>query len=427
MANQDTKAFTVATDALIASVILQASRRLVVVAPALSCVVTDAIAQRSQTLHAEAITLVLDVDPEVYRLGYGEIGALETLQHLATAHGIALRRQPGVRIGLVIADDETLIYVPTPRLVEAGPNTHGAANAIRLHTAPHTIEADLGLGGGDRPPVGRTNLTVRDVESAKLDLGINPPQKFDLARKVKVFNAFIEFVELKVTGAEFSRRTITIPSYLLAVADERTREQLHATFRLVPPGDDLSGDAIEKDRHLYTKHFLRVIPKYGTVVLRRDKEQFLAGVGKLETAVEKFGLRVKTAIQARIDQNVTELTHSLLPALTERPPEEWIPSSREKLDKATVERHLKDDLRAAFGTADRLIGEMSVRCMFKGVTYELLNDPKFVAAANGAVPELQSLHHEFHAAHEAPDPDDDKAAPAAEKQSGASDRDPQRD
>jgi hypothetical protein len=232
----------------------------------------------------------------------------------------------------------------------------------------------------------------------KHDLDVNPPQKFDLARRVRVFNAFIEFVELEVRGTEVSRRMVSIPSYLLAVADAHTREQLRTTFRLVPPGDKLSGNDIDRDRRIHTGRFLTVIPNYGTVVLRRDREAFDAGVKKLEAAVQAFADRVRENIQVRIDRNIKELVKSLLPALTKRPPREWIPSTNERPDKDTIKALLEDDLREAFGTANSLVREMGVRCRVKGVTYELLTDDAFIEAATRAIPELERFHQEFEAA-----------------------------
>ncbi len=327
-----------------------------------------------------------------------EFAALEDLRRAATEVGADIRHQPGLRIGVVIADGRTLIYTPTARLVEAGENTHGAANAICLGAAPRNLEADLGLDQGAAPQVGRRFLGTDQVESVKNALELNPPQKFDLARKVRIFNSFIEFVELEVLGTEVSRRTVTIPSHLLAVADARTREQLHATLRLVPSDNKLSGEAIDRDRKLLTKRFLHVIPRYGTVVHRRDKEEFERGINDLRAAVVRFSKAVREQIQGAIDKNRDELVSSLLPALSQRPPREWVPSSGNHPDKATIRHYLEQDLKAAFGTADQLIREMKVRVMFKGVTYELLSDPAFLKAATTAIPDLERFHTETDAA-----------------------------
>jgi hypothetical protein len=396
----DTEAFKIATDEVLAGIVKAASRRLVVVAPAVTSAVANAISERATALRADAITLILDSDPEVYRLGYGTLEGLQEIEKAAGNHGITIRRQPGVRIGLIIADDQTLIFTPTARLVEAGPNTQGGANAILLQGLPRNIESDLGFQGAGLPQVGRTPLSAGDVAAITGDLEMNPPQKFDLARKVRVFNAFIEFVELEVRGTEVSRRMVSIPSYLLAVVDAETRKQLRASFRLVPEGHSLSGSDIEKDRRLFVSQYVKVIPNYGTVVLRKDRPAFDAAVKTLEGAVKAFGERVKADIQQRIDENITELVKSLLPALIERTPQEWIPSTGEPPNKETIRARLTEDLRRAFGSAQSLVRDMSVRCRVKGVTYELLNDKVFLESAAKALPELERFHREFVTAEE---------------------------
>ena len=63
-----------------------------------------------------------------------------------------------------------------------------------------------------------------------------------------------------------------------------------------------------------------------------------------------------------------------------------------------MRQFLDDDLRRAFGTADRLTKAMEVKLVFNGVTYELLTDAKFLEAARQVLPELQKLYDEFDAA-----------------------------
>ncbi len=331
--------------------------------------------------------------------GYGTLKALEQVEEAATAGGITIRRQPGVRIGVIIADNQTLIFAPTAALVEAGPNTQGAANAIGLSGPQRTIEADLDRTDETPPRVGRSLLTPEDVEKVKRDLEANPPQKFDLARKVRVFNAFFDFVELKVIGADLARRTVALPPHLLAVADKKTREQIETRFRLLSPEDNLSGKAIAKDRELLTRRYLHQVSNFGSVVLHREKEAFLKEVDGLRATVEKFSKEVEARIQEQIDKAVSELVKALLPALAKRPPSEWVPSSGVKPDRDTVKLFLEKDLRKAFGSAGSITQAMDVRCVVKGVTYDMLTDPDFLGAAAKALPELQQrFHKEFDAA-----------------------------
>jgi hypothetical protein len=298
---------------------------------------------------------------------------------------------------MVIADDQTLVFTPVPRLVEAGPNTTAGANAIRLGPAPKAIEAELGGTGEDSLRIGRQTLSPGRFEETKAALKASPPQAFDVARQVVVFNAFIEFVEIEVRGTELSRRTFRIPPFLLAVADSKVREQLKTSYSL-QPDKLLDGSAVERDRKLLTSKFLRVIPRYGTVVLRKDKDDLIDAIEELADSVKAFGERARSDLQAQIDKTVAELKASLLPGLLQNPPAEWTLLTGRPLDKGRIEANLEAELRAAFGSAANVAAGMSVHHRFKGVTHEMLRDKAFIAAARKAVPELESLYLEFSAA-----------------------------
>ena len=125
-----------------------------------------------------------------------------------------IQRQPGIRIGVIVADDVTLIYSPTPLLIEAEPATPTAPNAIRLDHAPQRIVDEVGHGdGGVRAQtVGLDKATAADVGKVEADLKANPPQPFDITRKVRVFNAAFEFVDFELSGTSIDQMTVPIPS-----------------------------------------------------------------------------------------------------------------------------------------------------------------------------------------------------------------------
>ncbi len=76
---------------------------------------------------ALSLTVILDADPAVYRLGYGDMGSLIVLRDAAKAANFDLRAQDGIRIGIVISDAVTMIYSPVPRYIAAvSPSDKGA-------------------------------------------------------------------------------------------------------------------------------------------------------------------------------------------------------------------------------------------------------------------------------------------------------------
>jgi hypothetical protein len=91
--------FTVASDESLIAMISAARERIVVVAPGLSLAVATILANRitSDDCPTE-LSVTLDVDPEVCRLGYGEIEALDVLRRGLESRGRALQTQTGLRL-----------------------------------------------------------------------------------------------------------------------------------------------------------------------------------------------------------------------------------------------------------------------------------------------------------------------------------------
>lgn len=381
----------------IADLIRTARSRLVVVAPAVTLDVAEAISAQWRTLPPGTVSIIVDSDPEVYRLGFGTEAALELLVATGAELGDVVRRQPGIRIGIIIADNHTLIYAPTPELIEAGPNTRGSTNAILLGQPPAGLEHDIVPTDGE-PRIGRAVLSEGEFDRIKKDLDDNPPQKFDIARRMNVFNSYFEFVELELTGVHIDRKRIQIPTHLLGVADPKTQEQISSHFQLVPERSVLSGEALRKDRDLLARKFLTVIPNYGTVVRRSKKPELAAEVQELQQAVAKFREKLRAELQDAMDKSRGELVKALLPGVQRNPPKDWRFSDGRKPDKDTCKQFLDEELTQAFGAADRLIAGMTVRLTFKGVTYEMLKDETFLAAAAKAGLDVKMMHEELQAA-----------------------------
>lgn len=397
----ESRSITVANDDTLMGLIQSARSRLLVLAPGLSARVADCLCQRWQELGPDRVTVILDLDPEVYRLGYGDVETLALLERVAAELGTMLQRQPGIRIGVVLADEKALIYSPTPRLIEAGPASVQTPNAVSLESPPTRLLADLGCGenGVRDQVVGLDKACRSDLEAVEKDLEQNPPQRFDIARKMRVFNTAFEFVEFELKGTMLGRHTVTLPKDLSGIADAAVRQQLQQSFHIVPPGSYLSlrEKALKHDRDLIAKRYLRSIKNYGTVVMRKDKAKFCREVKGLEAQVKAFGEQVRSELQAEIDHGRQVLHASLLPLVERTPPQRWLRSDGTKPDEETLSRFLDDELRRVFGTAQRYIKHMTVRLVFKGVTYESLTTQDFLDAARQAIPQLEELYEEYEA------------------------------
>ena len=94
------------TDTELMALIDCAKRRLIVIAPGLSEMVARALANRWEELGSAAVKVVLDPDPEVCRLGLGDVAALKLLHDAARQMGTSLLQQSGLRVGIIVTDQK---------------------------------------------------------------------------------------------------------------------------------------------------------------------------------------------------------------------------------------------------------------------------------------------------------------------------------
>ena len=376
-----------------------AKHRVVVVAPGLSESVARVIAAKWSELGRDGVQVVLDPDPEVCRLGFGDLAALNLLHAVAMRFGVQIHQQQGLRVGVIITDETTTIYSPTARLVEAGGLPGERFNAIRFDAPvidPASCNPYSDLGGIDLHP---KPLEATDVARTTEDLAADPPVRFDLARKVRVFNARFEFVEFELHGLFLSRKRVRIESDLVGLAeDPKAQKLLQSSFQLIEDNSESSGNRVINLKKYIVKEYLISLPGYGTVILRTRKEQFEKAVRILERYVERFQKRLKEQLQAAIDSNRETLTQALLPGVVAKPPKRWARFLGNNPRREEVERMLRAELESTFGNAEDVIQNMEVKAIFKGVTYESLNDPEFIRVASEEIPSLDLLHDEYDAA-----------------------------
>ena len=207
------KTFTNVNDQVLIEAISKATERIVFIAPGVSKRVADALQYKITEMHDRHVAIVLDVDPEVCRLGYGELEGLECVRQAAAESGITLDHQPGIRIGVLTTDDQTLIYAPTPQCIEAGSNTPKHPNAICMDSREVvTLEAACGATGDcTKREVGLDPVRDSTVLEVKQELAINPPKRFDVSRAERVFNSALEYVDFHFTDFRLSQKEISIP------------------------------------------------------------------------------------------------------------------------------------------------------------------------------------------------------------------------
>ena len=403
-----TPSFTFVDGAAVAAFIEGANRKVVFMAPAIDEKIAAALADAFLRLGTHAVQVILDMDPEVYRLGYGTTEGLLLLHKAVTETGIEIRRQTGVRLGVVVADDATLIYAPTPLLVEAGAGKEECPNALVLDAIPREIATDLGANGNPQAEriIGVETTSPAEVDRVVASLKANPPVKFDLARKVRVFSMHFEYVELEVKGCSLSRRKVPIPNSLMGLAHDRDiEEQISAHFNLIDAtklgvevdGRKITQRSLQDSRNEIGRQFLVTLKGYGQILHRTNRTDFQKAIENLRGDVKEFGDGVREALQKTINESVEKLTENFLQAVIRNPPAQYVKIYGKTLGEEQARHLLKSDFAKSFGEPEKYISDMAVNVVFKAITIESLTDEEFLKAVRNAMPNDPVLHDEYKA------------------------------
>lgn len=390
------RTFAVASDEALVELISRAKNRLVVIAPALTQAVADALSRRFDDLGRLGVTVILDSDPEVYRLGFGDQGALEAIRAASAKTMFDLREQPGVRIGVVISDDTTMVYSPVSKNIEAGSSSVEKPNAIILTgAAADRIAAAAGADTSEEAPepeVGDKALDPAKVEEMQSNLKANPPKPFDITRKMNIFSSKVQYVEFAASNYRLTTRQIPLPPELVDVADDDLKNRI--TSRIRAPFDgigklDVTLDHdgkpetlkvddqwLKNERRRIEDEFTFQINNFGRVILSNDRAAFDKAAERFRSIVEKYQVALRDTLiklQAAFEKRIVD---EFSPRWEQNPPKHFsrwgIETTPEKI-KTELQRLAKEIFDGAV-----LFDAPVVKILYKNVAPENLRDSAFL-------------------------------------------------
>ena len=334
-------------DSRIADAIRGAKRRVLLCTSGFGDPVAAALIDRAAAIGRDNVRVVVDGTDIAARSGYGHFDAIAQ----AHSEGVEICKEPGLRLSVLIADEEGYCFALPPLLVEDVAENAVTPNAVRLSqdqiaaiveaVAPTPVPTLAGAVAPVRPQIGESPLSAREVAEITERLEANPPQKFDLARKVTIFNAYVEFVEIELTGTQIDRHRVQLPrDLLLATSDEATRKRLSASFELIRDTSALKreADALRKKVDAVRREMTRPLGKrYGVVMLRAHRNELERRIEALRVEVEKFKASVKQRLEHEVTVARDQLVKSLLPLIRRNPPNELRYSVTRRLTNEAIE------------------------------------------------------------------------------------------
>lgn len=404
----------------IAELVRSAQHVVCYAGPGIQVDVAQAMVETASRLGPEMVTVCLDFDERVMRMGYGEIEAVRLLRDV----NISVYNSPGLRTALVIKDDTGFIFTPTALYLEAEPIDNTVRNAMRMSVEQIT-EALARLSPAAKViavaqantqeerrriealPLDVGSEQVTDVQFSEVNMNLTeaPPVSFDLARQVRVFEPYLQYVELSLTGAAIQRHRLTIPSSILKLGGSKELEnRLRTTFELIERGSKLSSKPLEDALNNIRKDFTRSLGKeHGRVILKAAKPHLIARLATFRTKLESHQATVAAELQQHLNDSRKQIVDYYLPRAVATPPDALLGQLLSgKSSEDDAQRWLNTELDQVFPSAKSLIQKMKLDECFKDVTFETLNRKDFLESVKTAFPDVDwdKAYNEFKAAGE---------------------------
>lgn len=288
-------------------------------------------------LHQLNVTVILDPSDEVCRIGYGDFEGLQALHAYSKYSHFALRSQIGIRTGILIVDDEVLVWTPTPLSIEELPHADKTANGVMLGSNPGEQIALAIAAEGTDTAIADAEIAIKavsdsDVAATQIELEKNPPVPVDLARATKVFNSKFQFIELGMKNVKLSKRQFKVPTQLLN-ADVDLQSMLNTKLKAsddirfveikVPEyGDDgsvsydldkkhkiclVSEVSLERRRKNLEKNYLYHLAGYGSIIEKEKVKAFELIIKAYKAQLESYSLGIKEHIATEGDKLVSQV------------------------------------------------------------------------------------------------------------------------
>lgn len=410
--------FSSLSSASIAGQIQSAERVVCYAGPGIQSDVAQAMVEMAGSLGSEMLTVCLDFDDRVMRMGYGDVAAVKMLLDA----GIVVNNAPGLRTALVIIDGNGFIFTPTALYLEAEQTDGAAFNAIRMSSeqvaealarlspAAKVIAAAQAKTPEEKKRIEELLVEVQSVKvtpaalaAVTASLEEVPPVSFDLARQVRVFEPYLQYVELSLTGAAIQRHRLAIPPNIQKLGGGKDLEdRLHTTFELIEKGSKLSSKPLEDALNVIRKNFTPSLGKdHGRVVLKAAKPHLVARLAEFRAKLDAHQKDVAAGLQKHLNSSREQIVGYYQQRVIDARPDALLGQSLSGvISEDSAKRWLNGELDRVFPSAESLILEMRLDERYKDVTFETLNREDFLESVKEAFPNVdwEKAYEEFKAA-----------------------------
>ena len=384
--------------------ITRAGQNVCYAAPGILKEPAETLAARARKIGPEMITVCLDFDERVMRMGFGTLDAVKVLRDA----GIEIRTISSLRTGLIVIDDTGYIFTPNALYLEADKKPDTAKNAMRLSEeqvkealarlspSAKVIAVAMAKTDEERERIHEQAVEMpsemvedTDFENVQKSLEEAPPVNFDVARQVRVYSAYMQYVEIKLTGAAIQRHRLAIPPNIQRLGGSEDLEgRLKTTFDLIKRDGRLSSKELEDSLNEIRRNFTPSLGKvHGRVVLKTAKARLEVRLDKFREDLKAHQETVKNELQEKLDESRKQIVDYYVPKVINDPPDAMC-GQFPKIGKKEARVWLNNELERDFLKARNLLHKMQLDVNYKDVTFETLNCKEFIDAIKEVFPHI---------------------------------------
>ena len=314
-----------------------ATKLIMISSPGISEVIAEALIS-SQKEDGIKVKVYLELSEKSFRQGFGEISAITKIRE----NNIEYFAKEGLNLYFIIIDDSGYFYFPKSLFVEEeGASqdmfsmTKQQVKTIKLlynnldndDTDYEDIVEDIGIDTWLE--VSKAINTVVEEQSISLETKINNdrPVKPDYSRKLEVYRAKFQFVELKFIGANLHTAKVKLPPKALPFKDDDLKKAIEANLRLLENISDMEflDPLFEIKNHLkYVRdNYMFYIKKRDkNIIIRDQKIEFEKELEKVRVKIEFLKTKIINDLQVEIQKSRVRIKNNLFDFLKDNPPKE---------------------------------------------------------------------------------------------------------
>lgn len=364
----------------------KANSRIIYCAPGISEIEIKAILQAQDNHPDMTIQLLLDVSAISFSNGYwGELSpnTLQKYEKIFIHSNVA----NDLRLGILIIDNLSWIYTPTPQSIEF--ETSGREpNALELNEMATRLLSESLLAQSSQPGTVRPRIDSAELAAVQREIIISGTPSPGQRREIDIIRPLLKIIQFEVRGYKLTQHRIQLPREIIDIigsSDREINERINADWKMFSD-DEVEllkiQKNIEREIEGIKNQYLVRFGHFGFGLGQQEREGFLRAWKHLEDdKIPAFKEAIKekySAMVARSQSMLRKLLEERINSGTLQIPNQksLLPLSAREGIEIFLDKIIK---RVKWPSEEAVLEKLEITYREFDISERLLSDPKFIS------------------------------------------------